>query len=283
VYQGRKDTWMRNESALWQKLFAECMGTGLLVLFGAGAFTATFTIRGTSRLVSEADLGIAALSFAIIIAAVIYAVGRISGGHLNPAITVGLAVRNHIGWPTAGAYIVAQFVGAFIGALGIALFFGRSAATSGFLGVPSYATPTSTYQAFFAEAIGTFVLVFAVYGLAVDREAPTGWAGLIIGLVVGGVIMVIGPVTGGSINPARAFGPMLAQTAFGGPNLLGQFWVYLIAPLVGGIVAAFTYEWVTAQVRRPTAIPAGPEVSERDRSARFPEPPDTDIGGAAHA
>lgn len=282
---------MRNESTLWQKLFAECMGTAFLVLFGAGAVTATFTIHRIRGFASEADLGIVGFSFAIIIAAVIYAVGRVSGAHLNPAITVGLAVRKHIDWPTAGGYLAAQFVGGFIGALGIAVIFGGTAATGGILGVASYQAPTNTYQAFIAEAIGTFVLVFVVYGLAVDREAPTGWAGLIIGLVVGGVIMVIGPVTGGSINPARAFGPMLAQAILGGPNLLGQFWLYLVAPLVGGIVAAFTYEFLTARARRPTAIPAGPEVSdregrraaediERDRRARHPE---EDIGGAAHA
>lgn len=282
---------MRNESTLWQKLFAECLGTAFLVLFGAGAVTATFFIGKTTAFTSEADLGIVGFSFAIVIAAMIYAVGRISGGHLNPAITVGLAVRKHIDWPTAGGYIAAQFVGGFIGALLIAVFFGRTAATGGILGVASYQMPTSTYQAFFAEAIGTFVLVFVVYGLAVDREAPTGWAGLIIGLVVGGVIMVIGPLTGGSINPARAFGPMLAQTILGGPNKLGEFWLYLVAPLAGGILAAFTYEFMTAQVRRPTAIPAGPEVSdreerraaediERERRARHPE---EDIGGAAHA
>jgi glycerol uptake facilitator protein len=282
---------MQNGSTLWQKLFAECLGTCFLVLFGAGAVTATFFIQRIAAFMSEANLGIISLSFAIIIAAMIYAVGRVSGAHLNPAITVGLAVRNHIGWPLAGGYIVAQFVGGFIGALLIAVFFGRTAATEGILGVPFYQMPTSTYQAFFTEAIGTFVLVFTVYGLAVDRQAPVGWAGLIIGLVVGGVIMVAGPVTGGSINPARAFGPMLAQTVLGGPNFLGQFWVYLIAPLAGGIVAAFAYEFMTAQVRRPTAIPAGPEVSEsearpaaegfeRDRRARRPE---EDIGGAAHA
>lgn len=253
---------MKQESALWQKLLAEFIGTALLVLFGAGAVTATFALATRAGFPSEADFGIIGLSFAIVIAAVIYAFGRISGAHLNPAITVGLAVRNHIDWPTAVGYFVAQFVGGFVGALGIALIFGRTAATFGFLGVPSYSAATNPGQAFFAEAVGTFLLVLAVYGLAVDREAPQGWAGLIIGLVVGGVIMVIGPVTGGSINPARAFGPMLAQVALGGPNLLGQFWVYLIAPLVGGIIAAFTYEALTIGIRRPTTIPAGPEVSE---------------------
>jgi glycerol uptake facilitator protein len=252
----------RSESALWQKWVAECIGTALLVLVGAGSVTATFSISRTSGFPSEADVGIVGLAFAIVIAAVIYFFGRISGAHLNPAITLGLAVRGHIDWLTAGLYFVAQFFGAFLGALGIAIIFGRTAAALGILGVPSFTGVTTSGQAFFGEAVGTFILVLTVYGLAVDRKAPTGWAGLIIGLVVGGAIMLLGPVTGGSINPARAFGPMLAQVALGGPNLLGQFWVYLIAPLVGGIVAAFLYEALTTGIRRPTAIPTGPEVSE---------------------
>ncbi len=264
----------RPESTWWQKWIAECIGTALLVLVGAGSVTATFTIAKTTGFPSEADVGIVGLAFAIVIAAVVYFFGRISGAHLNPAITLGLAVRGHIDWLTAVSYFIAQFIGGFVGALGIAVIFGRTAATLGILGVPSFTGVTTSGQAFFGEAVGAFILVLTVYGLAVDRKAPIGWAGLIIGLVVGGDIMLLGPVTGGSVNPARAFGPMLAQAALGGPDLLGQFWVYLIAPLVGGIVAAFLYEVLTIGIRRPTAIPTGPEVSEAG-----PEEP----RGAAHA
>jgi glycerol uptake facilitator protein len=255
---------MRDEPELWQKLVAEFLGTGLLVLFGAGAVTATFTLQPNSDAFSEADLGIIGLAFAIVIAAVIYAVGRVSGAHINPAVTIGLAVRNHIDWVSAAGYIVAQLLGALGGAFTIALIFGGQAATAGILGVTSYNTATtSVWQALIAEAIGTAVLVFTIYGVAVDKKAPTGWAGLIIGLIVGGVIMVIGPVTGASINPARTFGPMLAQAWLGGPNLLDQIWVYIVGPVVGGIVGAFVYDALTIPRAAPTEIPVGEKAAER--------------------
>jgi glycerol uptake facilitator protein len=255
---------MRDGPALWQKLIAEGLGTGFLVLFGAGSVTATFTLIPASRgLTSEADFGIIGLSFAIIIAVMVYALGRISGAHLNPAVTVGLAVRNHIDWLTAALYIVVQLVGALIGAFCIAAIFGGHAATSGILGVTSFnQATTSVWQALVAEALGTFVLVFIVYGLAVDPKAPTGWAGLMIGLAVGGVIMVIGPVTGGSINPARTFGPMFAQVWLGGPNFINEFWVYVVAPILGGIAAAFVYEAISTPSAEPTTIPTGEKVAE---------------------
>lgn len=259
---------MRDEPELWQKLVAEFLGTGLLVLFGAGAVTATFTLQPNKSAFSEADLGIIGLAFAIVIAAVIYAVGRVSGAHINPAVTIGLAVRNHVDWLTAAGYIVAQLLGALAGAFCIALIFGGQAATAGILGVTSFnQATTSIWQAIAAEALGTAVLVFTIYGVAVDKKAPTGWAGLIIGLIVGGVIMVVGPVTGASLNPARTFGPMLAQAWLGGPNLLDQFWVYIVGPVLGSVVAAFTYEVLATPRAAPTEIPAGEKTTERPAPA----------------
>ena len=247
---------MHDEPTLRQKLAAEFLGTGFLVLFGAGAVTATFTLQPSKSNFSEADLGIIALSFALVITAMVYSVGRISGAHINPAVTVGLAVRGHIDPTTALEYIAAQLVGALGGALCIALIFGRTAAQAGILGVTSFGASTNPLQALIAEAIGTFVLVYTVYGVGVDTKAPAGWAGLIIGLVVGSVIMVLGPVTGGSINPARTFGPMIVQALLGGPNLLNQFWVYVVGPLVGGAAAGFAYEWVTLPRHEKAPAPA---------------------------
>lgn len=265
---------MREEPMLWQKLAAEFLGTALLVLFGAGSVTATFTLQPQRGTLSEADLGIIALAFAIVIAVVVYTVGRISGAHINPAVTIGLAVRGHIDWVTGIEYIVAQLVGALAGAFCIALVFGGQAATSGILGVTTYnVATTSVWQALAAEGLGTFALVFTVYGLAVDAKAPPGWAGLIIGLVVGGVIMVIGPLTGGSLNPARTFGPMFVQAWLGGPSFISEFWVYIVGPIVGGIAAAFAYEGLTSGRAAPTAIPAGEKVTDErmtDQSTTAP-------------
>ncbi len=249
---------MRDEPTLWQKVAAECLGTGLLVLFGAGSITATFTLQPNKSILTEADLGIIALAFAIVIAVMVYTIGRISGAHINPAVTIGLAVRGYIDWITAIWYIVAQLIGALIGAFCIAVIFGGQAARAGILGVTTYNTAvTSPWQALAAEGLGTFVLVFAVYGLAVDKKAPPGWAGLLIGLAVGGVIMVAGPVTGGSLNPARTFGPMFVQVWLGGPSFVSEFWVYGLGPVLGGIAAAFAYGLITEPRPGPTAIPVG--------------------------
>lgn len=250
---------MNAEPALWRKVAAEFIGTWFLVFFGAGSVTATFTlVPSTKAPLSEADQGIIALAFAIAIAAAIYAVGRISGAHLNPAVTIGLAVRGHIDWTTSAFYIVTQLVAALVAAFCIAFVFGGHAATAGILGVTTFnRATTSVWQALAAEALGTFALVFTVYGLAVDPKAPNGWAGLLIGLIVGAAIMAIGPVTGGSLNPARTFGPMLVQAWLKGPNYISEFWVYVIGPIVGGIVAAFAYEAIMAPGVEPTKIPVG--------------------------
>jgi glycerol uptake facilitator protein len=97
-----------------------------------------------------------------------------------------------------------------------------------------------------AEAIGTFILVFTIYGIAVDGRAPAGWAGLIIGLVVAGIIFVVGPISGSSLNPARSFGPVLIQALFGGKQFWDQYWVYVVGPVVGAVAGAFAYEFLAS-------------------------------------
>jgi glycerol uptake facilitator protein len=109
------------------------------------------------------------------------------------------------------------------------------------------------WQGIVAEALGTFILLFAVMALAVDARAPLGWAGLMIGLAVALEILLIGPQTGGSVNPARTFGPFLTLTVFGGDVPWSQFGVYVAGPLVGGMAAVLLYDFV-AQTR-----PAGEE------------------------
>lgn len=257
------------EPTLPQKLAAEFVGTALLVLFGAGSVTATFTlVPSTKAPLTEADLGIISLAFAIIIAVVVYTVGRISGAHINPAVTIGLAVRGHISWFDSVWYIVAQLIGGLVGAFCIAVIFGGHAASGGILGVTTFNPAiTSPWQAVAGEALGTFILEFTIYGLAVDPKAPPGWAGLLIGLVVGGAIMVLGPITGGSLNPARTFGPMFAQAWLGGPNFAGQFWVYIIGPIAGSVAAAFTYDLITTPRSGPTEVPMGPATTEPAETA----------------
>jgi glycerol uptake facilitator len=236
---------MKNEPSLVQKLTAEFLGTGLLTLIGAGSVTAAFTLEGgTKAPFSFADLGIISFAFAFIIVAMVYAIGKVSGCHINPAVTIALAATGRVDWGTALAYIVAQYLGALVGALGIVAMFGTTAATNSILGVTSFGASVSPVQAIIAEAIGTGILVFSIFGVAVDSRAPAGWAGLVIGLIVAGIIFVVGPVTGAALNPARALATTLIQAIFGGKAFYDQIYVYIIGPVVGGLAGAFAYVYI---------------------------------------
>ncbi|MFF4146771.1 MIP/aquaporin family protein [Streptomyces sp. NPDC001698] len=127
------------------------------------------------------------------------------------------------------------------GALGsgllVIVIFGSSALTANVSG-GTVVQPGHTYlQAGVAEALGTALLLFTIMALAVDARAPTGWAGLVIGLVVACEIMVIGPISNGSVNPARTFGPYAATTIFGGHTPWQEFWLYWVGPVIGAVVA----------------------------------------------
>ena len=241
------------ETDLGRRLTAEALGTGLLVLFGAGSVVAA--LRTGDGTLDYAGLGMVAITFAIVIAVAIYAFGTTSGAHINPAVTVALAARGRFPASEAVPYIIAQLAGGFVGALLILLAFGDSAADFG-TGGTTLADGVSLVRGMVAEAIGTFLLVTAIFALAVDQRAPTGWAGLVIGLSVACAILLIGPLTGGSLNPARTFGPLLATTFWGGDTDWGDFAAYIVGPLVGAVLAAWAYD-VVARPRE-----AGPAVEE---------------------
>ena len=159
----------------------------------------------------------------------VYAFGPVSGAHINPAVTISLAVTRRFPWAEVGPYILAQLVGAFVGALLIVAAFGTGAVDLG-LGATALGPGVSYWQGIVAEVLGTFLLMFAVMALAVDSRAPLGWAGLMIGLAVAAAILLVGPVTGGALNPARTFGPYLALAVFGGTVSWSQYPVYVIGP-----------------------------------------------------
>ncbi len=247
------------QPTMTQKLVAEFLGTALLTLIGAGSVTATLTLEAsTGAKFSEADLGIISFAFAFIIMAMIFAIGKVSGCHINPAVTIALAITRRIDWGSAVAYIIAQFIGGIVGALGIVAMFGTKAASNSILGVTSYGSSVSPLQAIVAEAIGTFILVFTIYGVAVDPRAPAGWAALGIGLIVAGIIFVVGPITGAALNPARAFGTTLVQAIFGGKAFFNQYYVYIIGPVVGGALGAIVYDLLLQPkaVEEPTKVEA---------------------------
>jgi glycerol uptake facilitator protein len=265
---------------LVRRLLAEFVGTGLLVLFGCGAVVAALTVDG-GRL-TYAGLGIISLSFGFAVALAVYAVGTTSGAHINPAVTIGLAVARRFGWAEVVPYIVAQLLGAFAGALLIVAYVGTRATTIAGVGLTSLGSGVNPLQGAVAEGLGTFLLVVTVMAVAVDSRAPLGWAGFLIGLAVAAEIMVIGAYTGGSVNPARSFGPYLVNQIFGGSTPWSEFWVYIAGPVIGGALGAIGYELlarpapvppVGAPVEggahgagdRPEEEPAGPEVPAQSR------------------
>lgn len=237
------------------KMIAEGLGTAFLVFVGCGAVASTTILSqpatkgGAVQPVTEAQLGFIGLAFAVGICAAAYTIGKVSGAHVNPAITIGFWATRRIGTPTAVMYIIAQLIGAVVGALGVVEVFGTRAATLNGLGATAFASPTNAVQAMFAEAIGTFVFMMVISSMANDSRSPAGWGGLIIGLTLAGIIFVMGSITGASLNPARTFGPYLIQALFGGKVDWSQIWVYIVGPIIGSVVAVFAYDYV-AQLRR---------------------------------
>jgi glycerol uptake facilitator protein len=234
------------EHSLPQRAFAETLGTALLVLVGPGSVVATLTLAGKSTpAVTGADLLGISFAFGLIITALVYAIGKISGCHINPAVTFALAATKRFSWREVPAYWAAQVTGAVLGALGIWAVFAHSGIDLG-MGQTSFNQSTTTYaSAIFAEGIGTFMLMYAILGI-VDSRSPGDFAGIVIGGVVVAIIMVIGPITGASLNPARAFGPELVSAIGGGATHWNQLIpVYVLPGLAGSALAAFAYDFMT--------------------------------------
>jgi glycerol uptake facilitator protein len=228
---------------LSQKLTAEAIGTAILVFIGAGSVPLTLLLTGKNPF-GSAELSTISFCFAFAIFAAVYSVGHISGCHINPAVTIALWATRKVDSTTAVSYIAAQLVGAFIGAaLTLVVLSGNHPETLG-LGAVSVNAGAGNLVGFLAEVIGTAILVFTVFGAAVDDRAPGGFAGLIIGFIVYGIIILVGPITGAALNPARQIGPELLSGLIGASTHLDQLWVYIAGPIVGGLGGAFLYEYV---------------------------------------
>ncbi|MDP9341178.1 MAG: aquaporin [Actinomycetota bacterium] len=216
----------------WQKALAEFVATFALIFIGAGAVIVAAPGIGNSGLVGVA------LAHGLVLAIMVSVTGHISGGHVNPAVTIGAWVTGQINTSLAGLYIVAQLAGATFGALLLRAAIPKSLWAASFLGSPTVAHTggITNAKAVILEAILTFFLVFVVYGTAIDDRGPfSKIAGLPIGLVLTFDILAGGPFTGAAMNPARAFGPMLVSGHW------TDWWVYWIGPIGGSIVAAAVY------------------------------------------
>ncbi|MFA4825005.1 MAG: MIP/aquaporin family protein [Methanoregula sp.] len=244
--------------SLATRSIAEAVGTALLVYFGAGAAAITLMIAAGTKPATSFNVGIGQLgglgdwfaigiSFGIVIAAVIYSLGRVSGAHINPAVTIALWATKRFPAGDTVAYILAQCIGAAVGSLLFFLTVGMDAITIGGLGATAPFPGIGYGQAILVEAIATFVLMLVIMGVAVDKRAPPGFAGLIIGLTVAGMITATGNIAGASLNPARTFGPYVMDFLLGGTNLWAFFPIYIIGPVIGAIAAAVFYDRMTAE------------------------------------
>jgi aquaporin Z len=218
-----------------RKYLAEMIGTFALVLFGCGSAA----IAGDK----VGYLGIA-FAFGLAVLVMVYAIGNISGCHINPAITISMLVARKIKVKDAIIYVIAQCIGAIgAGALLYAIASGRvdySLAING-LGQNGYGAKSpggySLESCFLAEVLLTGLFLFVIFG-ATSKKAPAGFAGIPIGITLVLIHIVGIPITGTSVNPARSLGPAV----FVGGEALSQLWLFWVAPIIGGIIAAIIWK-----------------------------------------
>jgi glycerol uptake facilitator protein len=253
-----------------QKLIAEAIGTAFLVYVGAGSAAATGVISaGTKVPFSMAQLGIISFAFMLVIVGAVYAIGHISGGHINPAVTLSLAVSGKFSWREVPGYWAAQLAGAVAGAAAIYLTLGRLATVASGGGVTAYNPATMGFgRGLLIEAIGTFMLVFVIFGV-IDHRAVPGWAPMAIGAIVFAIIIILGPATGAAINPARYLGAVFMLKAFGGKVLWAQLPAYVIGDLLGGVLGGLA--WVGIGRVRKDAAMSSLAPSESPNTEKVPE------------
>jgi MIP family channel proteins len=221
--------------SLPQKLFAEFIGTFTLIFIGAGSICADQYLRAAGQ-AGVGILGIAA-AHGLAIAIMVSALGHISGGHFNPAITLGFWVTKKLGTIASFLYWVAQLLGGIAGAYLLKATIPEAVWRPVAMGTPDLASDITRVPGMGLETVMTFLLVFVVFATAVDPEgAFNKIAGFAIGLTISIDILVGGPFTGAAMNPARAFGPALASHHWTNHG------VYWIGPLFGGLLAGWIYD-----------------------------------------
>ncbi len=232
-----------------RKLFAEFVGTAALVFFGVGVATLMFGFKFDGGSVA-AGIVATALTFGLTLAGLCYAIGPISGCHVNPAVTMGAVLAHRVTWREAIGYWIAQFLGGIVGALVLWAVFEQSPlyhrSTQG-LGTDGYGKASlvhiSAGGAFIAEVVLTALFVFVILGVT-SKVANAAIAGLVIGLTLTVVHLIGISLTGTSVNPARSLGPALIV----GGTAIRQVWLFILAPLVGGALAAILHRVLNPDV-----------------------------------
>jgi MIP family channel proteins len=229
-----------NASNLLGAAVAELIGTFILIFTGCAVATAAILQRSTAGPLSYDSLAVA-LAFGLALTVVVAAIGHVSGAHVNPAVTLGLAATNKFPWQFVPIYIGAQLVGAILGAIAVWVTYGEPGRELADVAATFPAEDVGDIQAFLVEVLVTFILVFVVISVATDDRAPAGVAPLAVGFALACGVLIAGPVTGGSLNPARSLGPMIIAGRF------DAVWVYILAPIVGAVLAAFVYDRFASQ------------------------------------
>jgi MIP family channel proteins len=240
VYVDVVDTYVERGPAAY---IAELIGTFALVFFITMVVTLYITVPPAGQPQPFIDWSVIGLVHAFVLFMLIQSLAVISGAHFNPAVTVAMTVIRQIRPSEALIYIVLQCAGGILGALltkallsdeGAAINYGATAVSS--------RLDHGIFLGAVCEAVGTFFLVWAIVGVAVNPAGLKDWAGLAIGTTLGFLVMIFGPLTGAGLNPARALGPALVGHAFDG---IGHFvWVYAVAPVVGAAGAALLYTYL---------------------------------------
>ena len=232
-----------SRSNLTRAGLAEMIGTFFLIYTGTATAVAASLGRETGG--QPPDSLAIALAFGFVLAAMVGALGHISGAHFNPAVTIGLASIGKFSWRAVPVYAAFQLVGAILGALATWATFGGAARTQAKLGTPVPSEGISDGRAFLVEGFITFLLVFVIIAVTSDRRASGSTASVSIGFALVSAVLIGGPSTGGAVNPVRALGPEIVSGTF------TSFWVYLLAPIVGGVIAAFVYDRVIGRATKP--------------------------------
>ena len=219
-------------------VLAEFVGTFALVFVGAGSVI----VAGPY---GSGLIGVA-LASGFVVAAMVSITFPVSGGQLNPAVTIGMWVAGKIGSSRAAAYVGAQFAGGIVAALFLRFVVPEATWKAANLGATVLATGVGQGKGILIEAVLTFFLVFAYFGSLVDERRPLGGApGLVVGLVIAFDILVGGPFTGSAVNPVRSFAPALVSGTW------ADWWVYWVGPVAGGVIGAALYWWAFLRDENP--------------------------------
>jgi MIP family channel proteins len=219
---------------LWAAAIAEFVGPFTLVIAGVGAIISTQNLSDGGNLVAVS------LAHGLAIGLMVAALGHVSGGHFNPAVTISMLATGQIALTRAISYIIAQVLGATAGAGVLTLIFpalgpmGRNNPGVN-LGLPGLGPDVSVSGALIMEVVMTFFLVMVIFGTVIDPRGPKAIAPLAIGLIITMDILTGGRITGAAMNPARALGPAIVQQDF------TNWWIYWVGPIIGGLIAAFAY------------------------------------------